>query len=270
MIESTTLTPQPREPGTGAFSGGSPRLVTDARYLVKIAESAGEIESALRIRFDVFGSELGIELPFAADQYRLEKDRFDDHCRHLIVVERPTGLTVGTYRLNAIETARAIDGFYSYSEFTIEDLPPQVIEHGVEIGRACIAPAHRNTKVLFLLWKALANHLTRGGKRFVFGCCSIFTRDPAVGERAFRQLADAGHFHPAFRVEPRRNALYCGEPGSVDAANVELPSLFEMYLRIGARVCGPPTVDDDFGAIDFFVVFDLETIGPRYKKMFFS
>jgi hypothetical protein len=29
-------------------------------------------------------------------------------------------------------------------------------------------------------------------------------------------------------------------------------------------------LDADFGTVDFFVVFDLEAIGPRYKKMFFS
>lgn len=264
MTNGTTLSPR----ATEHSQPGPENLAADARYLVRLAETPFEVESALRLRFEVFKVELvGCG---ANDALGLEFDEYDGRCRHLVVIERSTGRTVGTYRLNSIETARSAGGFYSYSEFTIEDLPPEVLEHGIEIGRACVAPDHRNTKVLFLLWKGLANYLTRGEKRFFFGCCSIFSRDPLVGERAFRRLAEAGHFHPFLRVVPRRSAIYRGEPASVDAGKVELPGLFEMYLRIGAKVCGPPTVDADFGTVDFFVVFDLEAIQPRYEKMFFS
>ena len=41
-----------------------------------------------------------------------------------------------------------------------------------------------------------------------------------------------------------------------------------MYLRLGAKVCGPPMVDGDFGTIDFFVVFDVQTMSDRYRRMF--
>jgi putative hemolysin len=251
-----------------AVSASRPELAGDGRYGVRLAETRREVESALRLRFGVFKVELGGVGRAGAGG--LEFDEYDARCRHLIVVERATGRTVGTYRLNSIETAGGVDGFYSYSEFTIDELPAEVLRDGIEIGRACIAPEHRSTRVLFLLWKGLANFLTASGKRYFFGCCSMFTRDAAVGEGAFRQLVDGGHFHPAWRVEPRRNALYCGDAGAGDARSVELPGLFEMYLRIGAKVCGPPMLDADFGTVDFFVVFDLQAIGPRYKKMFFS
>ena len=49
---------------------------------------------------------------------------------------------------------------------------------------------------------------------------------------------------------------------------VELPPLFNMYLRLGARVCGPPMIDHEFGTIDFFVVFDVRSMNERYQKMF--
>ncbi len=241
-------------------------LVSDARYEVRLASGRDEIETALRLRYRVFKLELGNR---DADDRQIEFDSYDFMCRHLIVVERSTGTTIGTYRMNAIESASDVTGFYSYTEFSIEDLPQQVLDEGVEIGRACISPEHRNTKVLFLLWKGLANYLKASKKRFFFGCCSIFTRDPLVGEKAFHQLAQGGHFHRAFRVEPRKNALYLSPVDQIEADPIELPGLFNMYMRIGAKVCGPPMIDPDFGTIDFFVVFDRQEMSEKYRKMFF-
>ena len=240
--------------------------IADGRYIVKLADTSREIESALRLRYEVFSVELsGTSQP--NDPSRLEFDDHDLRCRHLIVIDRLSLKTVGTYRLNTVETASSLEGFYSYNEFSIEDLSPDVLSGGVEIGRACIAPAHRNTKVLFLLWRGLAAFLQTSGKRYFFGCCSIFTRDESIGVGAYRQLVAAGHLHETFHVTPRRNGIAVSG-GGADA--VELPGLFNMYLRIGAKVCGPPTVDHDFGTLDFFVLCDTEKISEKYRRMFFS
>jgi len=240
-------------------------LAADGRYVARIATTATEVNSALSLRHEVFHVEIAGDAPGG-----IEADKYDQRCSHLIVVERETDRTVGTYRLNSIDTAAEIAELYSFGEFTIEDLPAEVLEQGVEIGRACIAADHRNTKVLFLLWKALANYLVGSSKRYFFGCCSIFTRERAVGERAFKHLVEQGHFHQTFRVEPRKNALYSAPAEAVENEPIKLPGLFEMYLRIGAKVCGPPMLDEEFGTVDFFVVFDLEKIGERHRRMFFS
>lgn len=247
-----------------AFKG-----ISDDRYTVRLARTPKEAETALKLRFEVFNLELA-RVEAAADSPGLEFDAYDFKCRHLIVIENSTNRTVGTYRLNSIESTGNARGFYSYNEFSIEDLPHEVLEQGIEIGRACIAPEHRNTKVLFLLWKGLANYLMRSDKRFFFGCCSIFTHEAYVGEKAYRQLVEGGHFHKTLRVEPRKNGLYYSEHAPFLGDAVELPSLFNMYLRIGAKVCGPPMIDHDFGTIDFFVVFDVTKINDKYRKMFFS
>lgn len=263
----TLVTPiSPRH--LGPVRSFSQSNIADGRYTVKLAKTSREIESALRLRYEVFRKELSGS-PADTELHHLEFDDYDFKCRHLIVVDRINSRTVGTYRLNSIESACEPSGFYSHNEFSIEDLPPEVLNDGIEIGRACIAVEHRNTKVLFLLWKGLVEFLQVADKRFFFGCCSIFTRNPAVGVKACRQLADAGHFHKTLRVVPRKNALYAAET-YINAEPIELPSLFNMYLRIGAKVCGYPTVDQDFGTIDFFVVCDTEHINEKYRRMFFS
>lgn len=238
--------------------------VVEGRYEARLAANAGETASALRLRHEVFSVEIGGEVA-AAEGPRLEFDEYDFKCRHLIVVDRVSGATVGTYRLNSIETAKSSRGFYSVGEFTIDDLPEDVLEHGIEIGRACIAKEHRNTKVLFLLWKALLAYLHHTGKRYFFGCCSIFTQDEGLGGRVFRQLKSDGHFHERIGVVPKKNAIPAATGGT---GRVELPSLFNMYLRLGARVCSPPIIDRNFGTIDFFVVFDVNEMSDKYRRMF--
>ncbi len=238
------------------------------RYEVRFARTQKDIDSALRLRYEVFNLELSNGTSY--DDTGLEFDEFDYHCKHLIVVEKNTRKTVGTYRVNSIETASEVANFYSFSEFSIEDLPASVLERSVEIGRACIAYEHRNTRVLLLLWRRLADHLKETDKRFLFGCCSIFTTDCGVGMRAFEYLRDEGFFHDDFDVKPRDGKACESLTAVKDLAPVELPSLFNMYLRIGAKVCGPPVVDHDFGTIDFFVVFDVQNMTEKYRKMIFD
>ena len=47
-----------------------------------------------------------------------------------------------------------------------------------------------------------------------------------------------------------------------------LPPLFKGYLRIGAKFCGVPALDREFGSIDFPVWFDFESVPERYARYF--
>ncbi|NNE99805.1 MAG: GNAT family N-acetyltransferase [Pyrinomonadaceae bacterium] len=244
--------------------------VADNRYSAKLVETASELESVLRLRFDVFKREL-------SDNDSLEResgidfDKYDLHCEHLIVTDRETGETVGTYRLNTIERARTAGGFYAYTEFSIEDLPKGFLENSIELGRACIAREHRNSRVLFMLWKGLANYLTVTKKRFLFGCCSIFTQDGDLARTVLDRLKTDGSVHDAIVVSPRPDRTCLPEDFVSDGSvEFDLPALVKIYLRIGAKVCGEPAIDREFKTIDYFVVFDVETINRKYLKMFFG
>lgn len=248
-----------------AFAQSRLPSIADGRYTVRFAENWSEVESALRLRYAVFRCEMGDHELTDCDN-GLEFDEFDLKCLHLIVVCNETGLTVGTYRLNSMEDANSWHGFYSAREFKIEDLPPYVLRNGIEIGRACIAPEHRNTKVLFLLWKSMMAYLEYCGKRYFFGCCSIFTRDPKIGRKAYRRLVRDRQIHDHLSILPCKNGLSLLEEDA--DGEVELPALFNMYLRLGARVCGPPSIDRQFGTIDFFVVLDVRSMTDKYHRMF--
>lgn len=238
-------------------------LAADKRFEVRVASTRKEIESALRLRFRVFSEELGST---AWNNSGFESDPHDHNSQHLIMIDRASGQTVGTYRMKSIELAGSVAGFYSNDEFALENLPDELLMNGLEIGRACIARDHRNSRAIFLIWKALARHLSESGKQYFFGCCSIFTNDPADGHRAFLHLEKQGFVHQHYQVQPRRPIATSGREAPI--GKFRLPGLFEMYLRIGSRVCGPPVYDAAFGTVDFFVVFDLQEINPKYREMF--
>ena len=241
-------------------------LAEDDRYIVRLASTTDEIESALRLRHDVFIKELGAGRSQPSGR---ESDGHDLECEHLIVVERATGNTVGTYRMRSVDAKEGISGFYSNTEFSIETLPTDVLAGGIEVGRACVAAEHRTTRAIFLLWKALARRMKETGKRYFFGCCSIFTQNPADGAAVYSRLKRDGLIHDRYCVEPRR-AIAEADRAASDVSRIKLPGLFEMYLRVGARVCGRPTYDVDFGTVDFFVVFDLEAMEPKYRRLFLN
>lgn len=246
------------------------RGVTDSRYTAKLVETEREFEAVLGLRSDVFRKELR-RAAASEDSVFGDLDEFDLLCDHIIVSENSTGRAVGTYRLNTIESALAPSGFYAHGEFAIEDLPNEVLSDAVELGRACIAADQRNSRVLFLLWKVLANFMTARSKRYAFGCCSIFSTDPASAASVFARFREDGLMHDSIIVRPREGkALLSGPQAPAHGERKALPALVEIYMRIGARVCGEPAIDREMGTTDFFVIFDVEAIAPKYRKMFFG
>lgn len=245
--------------------------IAEGRYVARFAHTAEEIDAALRLRFEVFNLELneGLESSYITER---DEDEFDQTCHHLIVTEAATNNVVGTYRLRTVEMARGANGFYTETEFDLSFLPEAVLSASVEIGRACIDRDHRNSRVLFLLWKGLALYMTFKRKRFMFGCCSLMSQDCTEGKRALRQLTRDGHVHETLKVVPRAEcACQPTDFLTTDSAEeIELPRLFGTYLRIGAKVCGEPTIDRQFKTIDFFVIFDKETVPDKYFEMLFA
>ncbi len=254
--------------GLPSFATALPRAeIREGRYLARFARSPQEIEAALQLRFEVFNLELGEghSSSFATGQ---DKDEFDDSCHHLIILDTQEPRVVGTYRLQTGEMVSAERGFYSAREFDLSLLPKGVLENSVELGRACIAKDHRNTHVLFLLWKGIAAYVAHNQKRYLFGCCSLTSQNPSEGDRAFTYLKENGHLHERFQVSPAAG-LECGSPLAPIAA-VEIPKLFKIYLRFGAKVCGAPAIDREFKTIDFFVIFDVDSMEKRTHRMLFG
>ena len=240
-----------------------PRLAPDplgeialrqGRYLVRFARSAEDVDRALQLRFEVFNRELGEGL---SDSWRTGRDRdeFDALCDHLLVEDARTGALAGTYRMQTSATAGTGLGFYSAREFALESLPAGVLGASVELGRACVAKAHRHGRALLALWRGIAEYVRVTGRRYLFGCCSLQSRCPADGWALYAALVRSGALDPA-RAVAARSEFRCARTGASHESPAA-PPLLDMYLRAGARVVSEPALDREFGTVDFLVLLDL-------------
>ena len=243
-----------------------PQEIVEGKYTVRFARDWAGLDEVMRLRFEVFNLEMGEGLD---ESFRTGRDRdeFDQTCHHLLVVEHATSQIVGTYRLRTIELADGNGGFYSAGEFDMTGLPNEFSDSAVEIGRACIARAHRNTKVLLLLWKGLVYYADFNRKRYFFGCGSLPSQNAGDGQFIYELLRQQGHLHPTLRVAPQP-AYECRADGNASPGfNITIPPLCETYLRFGSKIAGPPALDRQFKTIDYFVVCDLDAMEPRLRRM---
>jgi putative hemolysin len=238
------------------------------------------VRRAQQLRFEVFNLELGEGL---AESYAtgLDVDPFDEFCDHLIVEELATSEIVGTYRLQTGQLAAANLGYYSEREFDFAPYEPFRCEM-IELGRACVHADHRNFKLLHLLWRGIARYAVERKARILVGCSSLTSQDPVEGIAVYRQLqpylAD-----PELRTQPRPEFTVAGgddagwhvvlqhqtKPGSTPPATAGASSkLLRAYLGIGARICGPPAIDREFGTIDFLTLLDLHALPPIVRAHF--
>lgn len=241
---------------------------TAGKYRVRFAQNAMDVDAALKLRFEVFNLELGEGLAASFDTQR-DEDPFDAYCHHLIVEERETRQVVGTYRMQSFEMAQSGIGFYSAQEYDFSAFPKAVLSPSIEVGRACIAKKHRNSRVLFLLWRGLAMYMTHMNKRFLFGCCSLTSQDEVEGNRVLAQLRENGYMHPPFCLSAKPDFICDGQTPS-HAGRMKLPKLFKIYLDYGAKVCSLPAIDRGFKTIDFLVILDVDTLDPRIRRLYFG
>jgi putative hemolysin len=246
------------------------RVVEDGGYEVRFARDAADLDAVLRLRFEVFNLELGegLDESFATGR---DEDEFDAVCHHLMVIDRRSRQVVGTYRMQTSEMAARKRGFYSAQEFRIDQLPPEVLASSLEIGRACVARSHRSTQTLFHLWRGLALYVATNRKRYLFGCSSLTSQDPMEGLAVMRLLESRGQVSTDFVVEPQPGFVCYGPGLQLDPGfEAKIPTLFRIYLRHGAVVCGPPAIDRRFKTIDFLVIFDVDRMDPKMFETFFE
>jgi putative hemolysin len=68
------------------------------------------------------------------------------------------------------------------------------------------------------------------------------------------------------RVTPREPLLASQAPDGV--LDAPLPALLKAYIRLGAKACGEPCRDADFGVADVLMLLDVNDLNPTYSRHF--
>ncbi len=255
---------------------------------MRAARNRDDREAACRLRFRVFNVELGEGLE-SSYQTGLDTDRFDAVCEHLVVEEKTSGRVVGTYRMQSGTTAAANLGYYSAQEFELGPYEP--LRAGIlELGRAAIDRAHRTPEVLTLLWRGIAQYAHGMGLRYLLGCSSLNSVDPAEGWQMYSLLQNF-RVSAEFETMPTYTYACPNEPQAASAQTfacdgasesqayehalpvapqVKVPKLLRTYLAIGARIAAPPAFDREFRTIDFLTLLDLEMLSPAARNRFLA
>lgn len=154
------------------------------RYHFAFARTTDQLQAALRLRYRVFHDELGEGL--ASNQRAgIDVDEFDAQFHHLLAIHAPSGAVVGCYRLQtAAQAAGGGRGWYAATEFDLRDLGLQFLDEAIEIGRACLDPAHRCAEALLQLWNGLGTYARHNHKRHLFGCSSLHSGDEGAAHAA--------------------------------------------------------------------------------------
>jgi putative hemolysin len=235
-----------------------------AQYATRLARNAEDIRAAQALRFEVFNLELNEGLASSLTT-GLDADPFDEVCDHLLVEHIPTGQIVGTYRLQTGANAKANLGYYCAQEFHFEVFEP-LRGKIIELGRACVHRQHRNLFVLGLLWKGIADYAKARGGRYLMGCSSLTSQNPADGASAYADLCRKHLVMPPWRTTPM--PAYECSLRDVAPEPVKIPKLLRAYVTLGAKICGPPALDQQFKTIDFLTLVDLETLHPLARQRF--
>ncbi|WP_042377925.1 GNAT family N-acetyltransferase, partial [Gordonia alkanivorans] len=250
-------------------SAVSATLLTAGPVRVLVSDDPADILAAQRLRYRVFADEPGFSDRIGDATTGCDADRFDEFCEHLVVRHDDHGV-IGCARLLAPPRAIAAGGWYSSTEFDLSRLA-DIFSETVELGRACVDGRHRDGSVTALMWAALLQYMDLAGYRYLMGCVSVPLHSPgewmpgsvlrAVRDRLREEYADADR-----RVTPLTPARIGGRllDDITPSDTIGMPPLMRGYLRMGARICGEPAVDDVFDVADFLTLIDREGANRRY------
>ncbi|MCR9086362.1 MAG: GNAT family N-acetyltransferase [Rhodobacteraceae bacterium] len=250
---------------------------SEPRFEVRVAESATDLRAAQRLRYDVFVTELGGDGPLVDHAQRLERDRFDPYCEHLLLIDTaraadPDGQVVGVYRVMTEEGAARAGQFYCADEY---DLAP-LLSSGrkvLELGRSCLHRDYRGGAAIYHLWNGLARVTLERRIEVLFGVASFHGTDVRALAEPLANLHHRYLAPPDLRVRTRTahyQSLDLMPAEEIDRARAmrETPALIKGYLRLGGFVGDGAFVDHAFNTVDICLVLDTARMNPRQRAIY--
>jgi len=293
--ETNTPTPSPSFDATanmawppGVAGDPTPVLAENGTLKVRLAKGKKDIKAAQALRYRIFYKAMGAHQKFRQRLMRLDRDRYDGICEHLLLTTSETvkkaskktrladGETViGCYRLLRRAVAETHSGFYTQGEF---DLAPFLGGAGrglniLELGRSCVHPDFRTGKGISLMWKGLGQVVAQYKIDAMMGCASFSGSDPQALAQPLSYL-----YHRHLAEGPWQVRAHDGQfvdmnmlaAHAVDekAARRALPPVLRGYIRSGAVIGNGAVIDRQFNTVDVFVLMPMQVLSARMRQRY--
>ncbi len=252
---------------------------------VRLAKSTTEIDAAQALRYRVFYEEMGAHPTPRAASERRDRDSFDSHCDHLLIIDHERGdggdAVIATYRLLRRSQAARHGGFYSATEF---DISPLLAHRGevLELGRSCVDAAYRTGATMQLMWRGIADYVLRHEITLLFGCASLPGTDIAKLGPALAYLHQNHLAPPLLRPQALPDRYVNMDLLPMDKIDTEaavaqvyarsaiaaLPPLVKGYLRVGGFVGDGAVIDHQFDTTDVCIVVVTDGVTDKYFNHF--
>jgi putative hemolysin len=245
---------------------------TTLRFETRLARSSADLAQAQRLRYRVFVAELGGSGAGVDHASGLERDEFDAHAEHLLLIDRarPADQVVGVYRLMDEAAAARAGGFYSAAEYDLSALTGSG-RRLLELGRSCLDVGYRGGAGMLHLWSALAAIVEARGIEVLFGVASFHGSDLKALAEPLSALAQWHLAPPELRPRSRVYQPMDLVPAErIDRARAMLavPALIKAYLRLGGFVGDGAYVDQAFNTTDVCLVLDRARTRPRQRAIY--
>lgn len=253
------------------------------RLEVRMARTNEEITAAQKLRYRIFYEEMSAIANDTENSSRLDADKYDGNCDHLLVLDHgqnssvcpeETPIIVGTYRMLRQEVATKFNGFYSSCEFEVEKLvASQPKLNFLELGRSCVLKEFRTKRTIELLWRGIWSYVLAHNIDVMFGVASIETIDPEKINLPLSFLHHTALAPAKWRVCPvkgRRVVLDYLTYEKIEKRQAlrALPPLLKGYLRVGCYVGDGAVIDHQFGTTDVLIVLPVSNINQRYRNYY--
>jgi putative hemolysin len=226
----------------------------------------------------------------------LDLNRFDEHCKHLLVWNSIQSHIVGAYRLGLTdEIVRKFgkEGLYTYTLFRYQNQLLHQIGPALELSRSFVCLKYqRNYTPLMLLWKGIGEFIAAHPRyKILFGAVSITNDYNSYSRKLMAAFLEANNSltdlsrmvtarkpyrRKSIRELDRNNAALWSKDieelsawvSGIETDGKGVPILIKQYLKLGGKLLSF-NIDSSFGnVLDGLIMVDLTRTDSKILKRY--
>ncbi|TCB37564.1 GNAT family N-acetyltransferase [Acinetobacter sp. ANC 4910] len=227
------------------------------QYRFEWVEDLKQLHEVQKFRAAQFSQQFGITFDQDIDQ-----DLYDFGCEHAILRDKYSNEIVAYTRLKLLQ-GQDLAQSYSAQEFKILDELGH-LSNIVEIGRTCVHHRYRSSRALSILWLNLVPKvLWEMRAKYLIGCVSI--RLQGNQARAYYTHQYLKQLSPTQTCAIQPQVAY--EPTHPEysfAQDEKIPKLFDVYLKMNAKLSQQAFYDREFNCLDYFVLLEVNKMAKSF------